>query len=160
MGTTNENALLANVWCAEAENHFAIRYVLNACVYIYNNTQRESAQSTHKANTRSLTPNEYANANVDGQRAKGETGEEEECVRAPVCICVINEAHIIFNSLVPVEIENRYGFFVCCTIHAWRTVWYSFLRQLTLNLDSLCAPYASLLLFSCCCAHVCCYYYY
>lgn len=51
------------------------------------------------------------------------------------------DAHIIFNSLVPVQIENRYGFCV------WRTVWYSFLRKLTLNLDSLCAPYGLLLIF-------------
>lgn len=32
-------------------------------------------------------------------------------------------AHIIFNSLVPVQIENRYGFCV------WRTVWVLFFAQ-------------------------------
>lgn len=35
------------------------------------------------------------------------------CARARICMCLcLNEAHIIFNSLVPVEIENRYGFCV------------------------------------------------
>lgn len=70
MGTTNENALLANVWCAEAENHFAIRYVLNACVYthIYNNTQR-----VHRAHTEQILAHSHrTNANAKGEtRRKG-----------------------------------------------------------------------------------------
>lgn len=65
----------------------------------------------------------------------------EEWVRAPVCICVIKRsAHNIQFSGASWNWKSVWVLRI--HMYVWRTVWYSFLRQLTLNLDSLCAPYA------------------
>lgn len=111
--------------------------------------------SIHKANTYSLTPSECERNGR--QRERG--------VRARACmyLYVINEAHIIFNSLVPVEIENRYGFCVH-KIHVHTTMTNCLVlffaptdteSRLVMRSIRFC-----LFFLLCCSVHVCCCCYY